>query len=68
MRRVVVELGEALLHCGRRARARRHGARRMRLEVRQDNAAAIRLYERLGYRRFGALRRVLRGRRGRVAL
>jgi ribosomal-protein-alanine N-acetyltransferase len=26
----------------------------MRLEVRQDNSAAIRLYERLGYRRFAA--------------
>jgi ribosomal protein S18 acetylase RimI-like enzyme len=30
------------------------GCRRLRLEVRQDNAAAIRLYERRGYRRFAA--------------
>jgi ribosomal protein S18 acetylase RimI-like enzyme len=46
-------LGEALLTAVEGA-AQRYGARRMRLEVRQDNAAAIRLYERLGYRRFGA--------------
>ncbi|HEY2397261.1 MAG TPA: GNAT family N-acetyltransferase [Rudaea sp.] len=46
-------LGEALLMAAERT-AYRHGARRMRLEVRQDNAAAIRLYERMGYRRFGA--------------
>jgi ribosomal-protein-alanine N-acetyltransferase len=46
-------LGEALLLAAERA-ARRQGARRMRLEVRQDNAAAIRLYERRGYRRIGA--------------
>jgi len=46
-------IGEALLRaCERAARAR--GCTRLRLEVRQDNAAAIRLYERLGYRRFGA--------------
>lgn len=31
----------------------RHGARRLRLEVRADNAAAQRLYERAGYTRFG---------------
>ena len=36
------------------AAARRHGCERLRLEVRQDNVAAIALYERLGYRRFGA--------------
>jgi ribosomal-protein-alanine N-acetyltransferase len=30
------------------------GSRRLRLEVRQDNAAAIALYERAGYRRFAA--------------
>lgn len=42
-----------LLSAAERA-ARKQGARCMRLEVRQDNAAAIRLYERLGYRRFGA--------------
>lgn len=46
-------LGVALLAAAER-NAYRHGARRMRLEVRQDNAAAIRLYERTGYRRFGA--------------
>ena len=46
-------LGEALLATAERT-ARRHGARRMRLEVRQDNGAAIRLYERRGYRRFGS--------------
>lgn len=46
-------LGEALLAAGERA-AWRHGAQRMRLEVRQDNASAIRLYERAGYQRFGA--------------
>ncbi|PIU06115.1 MAG: GNAT family N-acetyltransferase [Methylobacterium sp. CG08_land_8_20_14_0_20_71_15] len=31
---------------------RRHGCDRLRLEVRADNAAGIRLYERRGYRRF----------------
>ena len=46
-------LGVALLTAAERA-ARKRGAARMRLEVRQDNAAAIRLYERQGYRRFGA--------------
>jgi ribosomal protein S18 acetylase RimI-like enzyme len=46
-------LGEALLAAAERS-AHGHGARRMRLEVRQDNTAAIRLYERMGYRRFGA--------------
>ena len=46
-------LGEALLAAAERT-AFRHGARRMRLEVRKDNAAAIRLYERTGYRRLGA--------------
>ena len=33
--------------------ARAHGAKEMRLEVRQDNVAALGLYERAGYRRFG---------------
>jgi len=46
-------VGEALVRAVERA-ARAHGCRRLRLEVRQDNAGAIRLYERLGYRRFGA--------------
>lgn len=46
-------VGAALLSAAEAA-ARRHGAGRMRLEVRQDNAAAMHLYERRGYRRFGA--------------
>lgn len=46
-------LGEALLAAAEKA-ARKQGCLRMRLEVRQDNAAAVRLYERLGYRRFAA--------------
>jgi [ribosomal protein S18]-alanine N-acetyltransferase len=33
--------------------ARRHGRQALRLEVRHDNSAAIALYERLNYRRFG---------------
>jgi ribosomal protein S18 acetylase RimI-like enzyme len=33
--------------------ARERGSRSLRLEVRADNAGAIRLYERLGYRAFG---------------
>ena len=44
-------VGEALLAAVEHAAFCR-GARRMRLEVRQDNAAAIRLYERYGYARF----------------
>lgn len=44
-------IGEALLTAIERA-ARRRGAARMRLEVRQDNASAMRLYERRGYARF----------------
>lgn len=35
--------------------ARRHCCRRLRLEVRADNAAGIRLYERSGYRRFAVV-------------
>jgi ribosomal protein S18 acetylase RimI-like enzyme len=35
------------------AAARGRGNDRLRLEVRKDNAAAIALYERLGFRRFG---------------
>lgn len=46
-------LGEKLLHAVERA-ARRRSCTRLRLEVRQDNAGAIRLYERLGYRCFAA--------------
>lgn len=46
-------LGEALLAAIAHA-ARRRGSRRLRLEVRSDNAAAQRLYERLGYRHFGS--------------
>lgn len=37
------------------AQARRAGARRMRLEVRTDNLAAIALYEGRGYRRIAAI-------------
>jgi ribosomal protein S18 acetylase RimI-like enzyme len=46
-------LGAALLAAAERA-ARRRGVRRLRLEVRQDNPAAIALYETRGYRRIGA--------------
>lgn len=46
-------IGEALLAWAERD-ARRRGATRMRLEVRQDNASAMRLYERRGYVRFAA--------------
>ncbi len=46
--------GRLLATLERAARAR--GGKRMRLEVRTDNAAAMTLYERHGYRRF-ALRR-----------
>lgn len=46
-------IGDALLTRAERA-ARRHGAARMRLEVRRDNASAMRLYERRGYVRIGA--------------
>lgn len=45
-------LGSGLLErCERQARKR--GCVRLRLEVRTDNAVAIALYERRGYRRFG---------------
>ncbi|RFB81595.1 GNAT family N-acetyltransferase [Methylovirgula sp. 4M-Z18] len=45
-------VGRALLiACENVARARH--MQRLRLEVREDNAAAIRLYEKQGYRRFG---------------
>ena len=46
-------IGEALMRAAERA-GRARGCSRLRLEVRQDNAGAVRLYERLGYRRFGA--------------
>jgi ribosomal protein S18 acetylase RimI-like enzyme len=46
-------IGEALLAAAESA-AQKHGCPRLRLEVRQDNAGAIRLYERHGYQRFGA--------------
>lgn len=46
-------VGEALLGAAERT-AQTRGCRWLRLEVRQDNAGAIRLYERMGYRRFGA--------------
>lgn len=44
-------VGSALLAAAEDA-ARQRGCRRLRLEVRVDNQAAVRLYERLGYRRF----------------
>lgn len=46
-------VAKALLEAAAAA-ARLRGCQRLRLEVRQDNVAAIALYERLGYRRFGA--------------
>jgi [ribosomal protein S18]-alanine N-acetyltransferase len=46
-------IGEELLVAAER-RARMRGRDRFRLEVRTDNAAARRLYERRGYRAFGA--------------
>lgn len=45
-------IGAKLLDAVERS-ARRHGCRRLRLEVRRDNLAAQRLYERAGYRAFG---------------
>lgn len=45
-------VGGRLLGAAERA-ARRRGCDRLRLEVRVDNAAARRLYEKLGYRRTG---------------
>jgi len=48
-------LGGTLLAAAERA-ARRRGSARLRLEVRRDNSAAIGLYEKLGYRRFGVYR------------
>ncbi|SDX13916.1 ribosomal protein S18-alanine N-acetyltransferase [Marinobacter mobilis] len=46
-------VGESLLHEAE-ALARQDGRIVMRLEVRKDNPAAIRLYQRLGYRQFGS--------------
>ncbi len=43
-------LGRRLLDAAEEE-ARRHGCTRLRLEVRQDNGAGIRLYENAGYRR-----------------
>ncbi len=48
-------LAEGLLHDAE-AVARRRGCDRLRLEVREDNHPAIRLYQRLGYRPFGRYR------------
>lgn len=45
-------VGRALLAAAERS-ARKRGATDMRLEVRQDNARAIALYEKAGYRRLG---------------
>jgi ribosomal protein S18 acetylase RimI-like enzyme len=45
-------VGSALIEAVENA-ARQRRCRALRLEVRSDNAAAIRLYERLGYRRTG---------------
>jgi [ribosomal protein S18]-alanine N-acetyltransferase len=47
--------GEVLLKAAERE-ARRRAASWLRLEVKADNAGAQRLYERLGYRRFGIRR------------
>jgi ribosomal protein S18 acetylase RimI-like enzyme len=48
-------LGQTLLAAAEKA-ARRRRCRAMRLEVSQNNAGAIRLYEHLGYRRIGERR------------
>jgi len=45
-------VGRELLHAAERY-ARAHGRDALRLEARYDNAPAIALYERLGYRNFG---------------
>ena len=47
-------VGRALL-CAIEAQAAARGVRRIRLEVRRDNTAAVALYERHGYRRVAAL-------------
>ena len=45
-------VGRALLQASERY-ARAHGREVLRLEVRYDNASAIALYEKMGYRQFG---------------
>ncbi|MDF3983847.1 GNAT family N-acetyltransferase [Luteibacter sp. PPL201] len=45
-------VGSALIAAAEEA-GRHRGCHALRLEVRKDNAVAIRLYERLGYRRIG---------------
>ena len=45
-------VGRELLQAAERY-ARAHGRTRLRLEARYDNASAIALYEKLGYRTFG---------------
>ena len=47
-------IAEALVRAGEEA-VRQAGCASLRLEVRRDNPAAIRLYTRLGYRQFGTL-------------
>ncbi len=49
-------VGSALLEASAHT-ARRRGCRALRLEVRADNALAISLYERLGFRRIGGYAR-----------
>ncbi len=46
-------IGRALLAAAEDT-ARKHGASSMRLEIRKDNHVAARLYEKMGYQRFGA--------------
>jgi ribosomal protein S18 acetylase RimI-like enzyme len=48
-------IGAKLLHAAEQAALRR-GCRALRLEVREDNAPAQRLYEQHGYRHFGMRR------------
>lgn len=47
-------LGSALLQAALASLAKR-GARRVRLEVRPENAAAVRMYEKAGFRRVGTM-------------
>ncbi len=46
-------LGRELLHAAERY-ARAHGRQALRLEARYDNAPALALYDKLGFRRFGS--------------